>query len=194
MRVLFRDTAHGLLAWAVATVVIGAVALSIAGSSIGAASDASVSAATYATDTALRSSRPSSEANDVVRSEVFRLFSHEGGLQGDDRSYLAGVVAQQTGLPRAEAERRIDAADTSIRAGSRQSAQGVVRIGFFTALSMLIGAFIAAVAALMRRASRQARRSLIVWRRNDRGYTSLRKGHAGGVVDMLMASSPLRLL
>jgi hypothetical protein len=145
--VMFRDTAHGLLAWAVATVVIGAISLSITASSIGTASNATASVVSYAADNSLRSAKPNSYASDAVRAEVSRLLAHEGGLQGGDRDYLARIVSEQTGLPRAEAERRIEVADTSIRQAADKARKVTSAIGFFTALSMLIGAFIASVAA-----------------------------------------------
>ena len=57
--VFFRDTAHGLLAWAVATVIVAGVALS---TGMGAASTASATTASYATDRLMRSTRPAGTA------------------------------------------------------------------------------------------------------------------------------------
>src|ERR1700760_3365889 len=56
--VVFRDTAHGLLAWAVATAVVGAVTFSATSSATGAATNAATVAVANATDTLLRSGHP----------------------------------------------------------------------------------------------------------------------------------------
>ena len=52
--VVFRDTAHGLLAWAVATSFVGAVAFSTVASAGGAATSAATVAVNNAADTLLR--------------------------------------------------------------------------------------------------------------------------------------------
>jgi len=145
--VMFRDTAHGLLAWSVASVVIAAIAFSVASSAAGAASDASDSAVDYAVDSMLRPSRPGSIINPDSRAELVRALAREGGLPGGDRDYVASVVSNQTGLSRPEAQHRVDAAVASIRETADKARKSSSAIGFFTALSMLIGAFIASVAA-----------------------------------------------
>ena len=144
--VFFRDTAHGLLAWAVATVIVAGVALGATVSTAGAASGAAVTSANYATDTLMRTTRPS-DISGPERAEVVRLLSRGNDLQPDDRSYLASVVARQTGVSQQEAQQRVDTAITSIRQAADKARKVSSAVGFFTALSMLIGAFIASVAA-----------------------------------------------
>ncbi len=146
--VVFRDTAHGLLAWAVATLIVGAVALGSTVSAASSASNAAASTVSYATDTLLRTTHPENSASAAAaRAEVARLLARENGLQTDDRSYLINVVAAQTGVSPDEAQRRVDAAVTSIREAADKARKVSSALGFFTALSMLIGAFIASVAA-----------------------------------------------
>ena len=145
--VLFRDTAHGLLAWAVATTVVGAVAFATTSSATGAASTAAATAVSNATDTALRADRPNAEASAAARAEIARLLTRGSELQADDKSYLASEVAAQTGVSKPEAEQRVDAAVASIHEAADKARKASSALGFFTALSMLIGAFIACCAA-----------------------------------------------
>ena len=141
--VFFRDTAHGLLAWAVATVIVAAVAFS---TTVGVASTAAATSANYATDRLMRSARPDG-TTPSARAEVARLLSRGNELQPDDRGYLTNVVATQTGVSQQEAQQRVDTAIASIREAADKARKTSSALGFFTALSMLIGAFIASVAA-----------------------------------------------
>lgn len=146
--VVFRDTAHGLLAWAVATAIVAAVAMSATTSLVGATASAATVSVNDATDTLLRTSRPGSEgASAAVRAEITRVLARGDDLKGDDRSYLANEVAAQTGLSPAEAQQRVDAAVASIREAADKARKASSALSFFTALSMLIGAFIASAAA-----------------------------------------------
>ncbi|UAK25933.1 hypothetical protein [Sphingomonas nostoxanthinifaciens] len=146
--VLFRDTAHGLLAWAIATAIVAGVALSVAAQAVGAGSTAAASTVNYATDTLLRTIRPNTDASaGAVRAEIARLLTRGNDLQAGDKSYLASQVAAQTGLSAPEAQQRVDAAVTSIREAADKARKASSALGFFTALSMLLGAFIASAAA-----------------------------------------------
>src|SRR5580692_10437039 len=115
--VYFRDTAHGFMAWALAS-VLGAVLLaSPAGSLIsGGASGATQGAAAASrggpmdgyVDTLLRSDNPASQAagnGNETRGELLRLFtsSFRSGseLKPADREYVDKVVAARTGLSQA---------------------------------------------------------------------------------------------
>jgi|UPI0003B40E85 hypothetical protein len=144
--VLFRDTAHGLLAWAVATAVVGAVAFAATSSATNAGATAASVAVSDATDKMLRTTRPNAPATAVVRTEMAHLLAR-GDLQTDDRTYLANEVAAQAGISVPEAQQRVDAAVTTIREAADKARKASSALGFFTALSMLIGAFIACCAA-----------------------------------------------
>ena len=145
--VFFRDTAHGLLAWSVASVIVAGVAFGVASSALGTATTAASNAVGYATDTMMRSTRPDGGASAAVRAEIGRLLGRGAALQADDRTYLANTVAAQTGVSQDEAKRRVDASIASIREAADKARKVSSAMGFFTALSMLIGAFIASVAA-----------------------------------------------
>ncbi|PWK41401.1 hypothetical protein LOY55_17965 [Pseudomonas sp. B21-040] len=132
--VYFRDTAHGFLAWCVATLVtatlvVGSVSSIVsggvqAGASVvgGAASAATQAASTaagntdsdqygYFVDSLFRDDRPAAVSDDAVRGTVTRIFMRSlsnNGLTAEDRTYLAQLVAQRTNLTQADAERRVD--------------------------------------------------------------------------------------
>lgn len=144
--VLFRDTAHGLLAWALSTVIVAGVAIAATASTANAVSGAAT-AAGYATDTMLRSDRASAPGAQAIRAELGRLLTKPGPMTADDRAYVIRVVARETGVTPAVAEQRIEAATTSMREAADTARKVSSALGFFTALSMLIGAFIACAAA-----------------------------------------------
>jgi hypothetical protein len=115
--VYFRDTAHGFIAWAFAS-VLGAVLLaspasSLIGGAASVATQATASAASQAgpmdgyVDALLRSDTPAAQnagsAQDS-RGEMVRLFasSFRSGseLKPADREYVSKVVAARTGLAR----------------------------------------------------------------------------------------------
>jgi hypothetical protein len=198
--VYFRDTAHGFLAWAVATLVTAALLTSAIGSIVGggvqAASTVAAGATTAATaatagsaaigadpaasasngpvdyvvDTLFRRSpgngaAPSpdtagrSPAQDTA--EVGRIFSNVSGagpLPDEDLRYVAQLVSQRTGLPPAEAQKRV--ADqyaqlqTRLReaqAKAKTAADTARKASAYSALwlfiSLLIGAFAASLCA-----------------------------------------------
>jgi hypothetical protein len=145
--VLFRDTAHGLLAWAVATAIVGAVAFEVTTSATSGAASAAANSVSYATDTMLRSAHPNNAASAEARAEMTRLLARGDDLRAGDRTYLAQQVAAQTGLSAQEAQQRVDQAVTSIREAADTARKASSALGFFTALSMLLGAFIACAAA-----------------------------------------------
>src|SRR6202165_3592623 len=122
--VLFRDTAHGFLAWALAS-VLGAILLASAATTlIGGATSSAVQAASASqtagpmdlyVDTLLRPNNPTADntanANSgETRRELVRLFTADfrNGAEPSaaDRSYLAKVVAARTGLRQADADKR----------------------------------------------------------------------------------------
>lgn len=146
--VLFRDTAHGLLAWAVATAVVAAVALAATTSAASTATSAASVAVDNATDTLLRSAHPNGDPSAAAaRAEITRMLTRSSNLQADDKNYLTQEVAAQTGVSPGEAQQRVDAAMNSIREAADKARKASSALGFFTALSMLIGAFIACCAA-----------------------------------------------
>jgi VIT1/CCC1 family predicted Fe2+/Mn2+ transporter len=77
-----------------------------------------------------------------------------GNLSDEDRSYLANLVASRTGIAPEEAQKRVDAfiqhvKDVAARAkaAADDARKTAATAALYTALSLLIGAFIASVAA-----------------------------------------------
>jgi hypothetical protein len=161
--VYFRDTAHGFIAWALAS-VLGAVLLaSPAGSLIsGGASGATQGAAAASrsgpmdgyVDTLLRSDTPASQAagsGNESRGEMLRLFtsSFRNGseLKPADRQYVAKVVAARTGLSPADADKRVNEVVTQAKTDLDATRKATAQLAFWLTASLLLGAFCASLAA-----------------------------------------------
>jgi hypothetical protein len=152
--VYFRDTAHGLLVWAVGMVItvgfLASAAVSLAGTRAAntntGAQESALDPNTYFVDTLLRGN---SAADANQHAEVSRTFTHDmrvGTLPDGDRTYLAQVVAARSGLSANDAEQRVtlvfgEAQDAADRA---RKALGHLSLWLFVAL--LSGAFCASYA------------------------------------------------
>jgi hypothetical protein len=159
----FRDTAHGLLAWAAAS-VLGAVLLASPASSLigGTLSGATQAAANSAqsspmagyVDTLLRSDNPSAQGQQNApdpRAEMVRLFTtsfHKGNdLTAADRAYVAKLVSARTGLGQADAEKRLNDVITQVKADLDAARKAAMQLAIWLTLSLFIGAFSASLAA-----------------------------------------------
>ncbi|MBV9523880.1 MAG: hypothetical protein JO010_13860 [Alphaproteobacteria bacterium] len=177
--VFFRDTAHGFLTWATGIVISAAILASAASAVVGggvraaatAASGAAQGAANsaqsspspvdaYSVDTLFRSDHPDPNGSPAdMRAEATRILGtaiSNGDVSQADRGYLAQLVAARTGIPQADAQKRVDDAIAQVKAAeakARQAADAARKAAaagsIFTALSMLIGAFIACAAAAL---------------------------------------------
>jgi hypothetical protein len=109
-------------------------------------------------DTLFRGEKPELTPSDSdVRGETARILISgvtNGDVPAEDRTYLASMIAQRTGVPDADARKRIDdviAREKEAAVKARQAAdmarKSTAAFTIFTALSMLIGAFIASAAA-----------------------------------------------
>lgn len=174
--VFFRDTAHGFVTWALATLV-GAAVLA---SAVGAASEKGIEAAASATSSAAKGAATSvsdsvmpydvdrllrspgnaknvSEADE--KAEVTRILTKgisTGNLSAEDRDYLSKLVAARTGISETDAQKRVDdviATEKEAEVRARQAAdvarKATAATSIFMGLSMLIGAFIASAAAAL---------------------------------------------
>jgi hypothetical protein len=165
--VFFRDTAHGLFAWAFATLISAAV-LGTATTHIvgGAAAGATVAAnqtaqsinpsqvyvdRLFRTDGAAASTATAG-SNEAARAEVLRLWTSTIGenvdLTAPDRSYVARLVAAQTGLSQPDAERRVNEVVTDAKAAADRARSGAAKFAFWLTASLLFGAFAASLAAV----------------------------------------------
>ena len=154
--VFLRDTAHGFITWAVA-IVLSAFVLGTAGYSWlegGTRVEATGAAAgSYEVDKLFRSERAAPSASSgETRAEATRILARgvaEGALPPTDRSYLAHLVSEQTGLQRSRrghARRRVFA---DVQQAADRTRHAASETAIFTGLAMLIGAFIASVAAAL---------------------------------------------
>ncbi len=200
--VYFRDTAHGFLAWAMATLVTASLLTSVIGSILGAGAQAGASVAGGAVSTtatgavaagvaAAKSESSSSDSDMGVGyfvdslfrkdastatasatgttesssmapgAEVARIFANDlrtGSLSPEDTRYVGQVVAQRTGIPQADAEKRVTDTFTKVQTklkdaevAARDAADKARKASAGAALwlfvSLLIGAFVASLAA-----------------------------------------------
>ena len=183
--VFFRDTAHGLVMWAAATVLVAATLAAslfsavgsgtraVAGAASGVASGVGSAAApsddnklgmerlSYTVDRLFRGAGPvgNGQASTDPRVEAAHIVVNAwstGAVPDADRNYLAELVAARTGVSPAEARTRVDDfvasaldAQTKAKADADTARKTAAQAAIYTALSMLVGAFIASVSAAL---------------------------------------------
>ncbi len=194
--VYFRDTAHGFLAWAVATLVTASVLPSVIGAIVsggaqlgasagGAAAGVAVAGTNavksdtspnndamgmgYFIDTLFRKDMAAAAATPAAaegsgpptNAEVVRIFANDlrtGSMPSDDARYVGQLVSQRTGLPPADAEKRVTEVFTKVQAklkeaevDARDAADKARKASSYAALwlfvSLLAGAFVASLCA-----------------------------------------------
>jgi hypothetical protein len=175
----FRDTAHGFLTWAVASVLTVAVLGSAVSSVVSggahmaaglasraaqgvaqgaAASGASGEDAGYYIDSLFRSDKPDANASmgeaKTEAGHILAMGLRNGDVPGADKTRLSQLIAARTGLSQADAQKRVDdvlaqeqAAEAKVRQAADAARKATASLAFFTFFSMLIGAFVASVAA-----------------------------------------------
>ncbi|MBS0419433.1 MAG: hypothetical protein JSR66_17110 [Proteobacteria bacterium] len=174
--VFFRDTVHGFVTWAVGTLIGALLLLSAAagvaktgsetvaaaagGAAHGAASTLPDAVSSYDVGRLLRPSAPGNDPSKADgRAEVAQILGKgitEGGVSQEDRDYLIKLIAARTGVSDSEARARVDqviAAEKATALKAREAAdaarKAAASAAIFTALSMLIGAFIASASAAL---------------------------------------------
>lgn len=156
-----RDGAHGLLVWAGAAILGSVIAIGGIGAAANAVGSAAATVTTaaattaqdaidpnaYFVDTLFRADRPVDAT--IARDEAGRIFAQaalgDGVVAEEDRTYLASVVAANTGLAPAEAQTRVDQVIAKVEA-ARAKAIEAARIARNTAI---IGAFLLAASLLV---------------------------------------------
>ena len=173
--VFFRDTAHGLIAWAVGILLTTSVLAGATTKILGAATQGATAAAAQATSSQGAPSNPAdiyvdrlfrtnaapagtaptgaATGNaDATRSEVLRLWTsstRDGGeLAANDKVYVARLVAARTGMSPADAEKRVDEVVTEAKAAADNARQHAKQLEFWLTASLLLGAFAASLAAV----------------------------------------------
>ncbi|MDQ0391460.1 hypothetical protein [Labrys monachus] len=182
--VTFRDTAHGFLAWALATLLVagllGSAVTSIVGGGASAvtsiASGAAQGAANKGVDSLSNSSgyyvdmllrpaqpaagspAPAANAADARTelSHIFVMSLANGSLSASDKDEVVRLVASQTGMSQADAQKRvddvvaqIDSAKEKMKQAADEARKAGSKLALMTFLSLLIGAFIASAAAAL---------------------------------------------
>jgi len=200
--VFFRDTAHGFLAWALATLLLAGVLGSALSSAVGAGASAVTTVATgAATGAAANASAPSltdttsyfvdalfrpataaapdganvPEAAATVDAQASRILlasAASGEISAEDRTYLEQLVAARTGLPAAEAKarvdqvmQRVDAAKAQAKEAADTARKASATLALAGALSLVIGAFIAAASAALGGRLRDDEEAVLLTRR-----------------------------
>jgi hypothetical protein len=151
--VFFRDTAHGFIAWALSTVLVAVVLIAAGSMAAGAAARDTTNSAAVSADALFRSATPDANpAAGMTRMEAERIVARatvNGGLAPEDRHYLGQLVAARTGLTQADAEARVDTVVIAAKTAADDARKAASATSIITALAMLIGAFIASVAAAL---------------------------------------------
>jgi len=146
--VRFRDTAHGLLAWAVAVVLgVGLFGLATTGAKL-ANAPTEAEHATYYADELFRSSQSVQGDVKEAKSEATRIFVRAAAnrkIVDDDKNYLGHLVAARTGLSTVEAAKRVDDVVSQAQAEVEVARKAAAKASIYVFFSMLIGAFIASV-------------------------------------------------
>lgn len=149
--VYFRDTAHGVMVWAVGAVITAIMLSSAASSLVGGAAKVGGAAVTgvatagasaaaamgdkassnmssdYMVDTLFRSDRPDATGNPAQsRTEVGRILTtslSRGDMTAEDKAYVARVISQQTGVDQPTAEKRVNDMVANAKATAEKAKQ-----------------------------------------------------------------------
>jgi hypothetical protein len=152
----FRDTAHGIIAWGVAVVVSAALLASAATALIGGTAASATTGKTtdptaYVADTLYRPAKPdAAPVSADLRAEASRILAADiatNSVPAADKTYLAQSVAARTGVGADEAQKRVDTAIADARQAADTARKAARNAALFIGFSLLIGGFIAGVAA-----------------------------------------------
>jgi hypothetical protein len=157
--VYFRDTAHGLLVWAVGIVITAGFLASAAASFAGmertanannSVQDSVLDPNQYFADTLLRANGPAAEKPDASeRAEVSRTFAHDlhqGAMPDGDRAYLAQLVSARTGLSPSDSDQRVTTVFSEIQESAERARKALAHLSLWLFVALLSGAFSASYA------------------------------------------------
>src|SRR5215813_10575134 len=157
-----RDGLHGLLVWALATLLVAVIGLATAQSLTrlaapsGGQAGSSTSVAgenliAYDLDRLFRAERRPNGDLDYARAEAARILltaSSHRGMQPEDRAYLVRLTAANTGLAQPDAERRVDEVAARAKENISRARRSAVILAFTAgAAAALLGAAAAWFAA-----------------------------------------------
>jgi hypothetical protein len=168
--VYFRDTAHGFMAWASAT-VLSAALLGAAGTAIVSGATAGLSqrnnndggpAAIYvdrlfrpapaAANAAAAPATNQPAADPATRAEVARLLlaSARSGsdVSATDRAYLVQIVSARTGLAQADADKRVNDVLAQAKSDLDKARSAAAKLALWLTAALFAGALAASLAAI----------------------------------------------
>lgn len=133
-------------------------AASAAGAGQAAASDkAGMPNIDYNIGSLFRGNNATTEAGRAYRNEANTIFTHGmsgDGVSAEDRAYLISTVSREAGVSQEEAATRVDRTIAEVTALKNEAVETADKarkaasaFSIFTAISMMIGAFVASVAA-----------------------------------------------
>jgi hypothetical protein len=148
----FRDGLHGGLVWAVAVLISAFFVFATAslavrtGSAVAGATSRTTNPMDTVLDAMLRTpaGAPQSRntvASDEIRGDLTRILTSAvatGSLSAENRTYLASLIAQRTGVPQQEAEKRVDDAITAARTAADKARRAAILTGFVTAAGLIL--------------------------------------------------------
>jgi len=165
----FRDTAHGLITWAVATVasvaLLGTVTSNLTGTAargagMVAARDGGSAGLTdqlfaydYVAVSKAQGNLPNTgiardyNGDRAVAARLLGRLATRGDLATDERQNLAVIVAARTGLSLPDAEKRVATVEADARAAAETARRVGMMLSFWLAASLLAGALAASLAA-----------------------------------------------
>jgi hypothetical protein len=177
--VFFRDTAHGFVTWAVATVAVAAILVLSVAATVGGGVRAATAIASGAAQGAVGSASPGyiygmdrlfrpsdataaavAQGGSDLRAEVTHVIAQavatNGTVSDADQAYLASLVAARTGVSPDEAKMRVSEfiatandAKDKVKSAADAARKAAAKTAIFAALAMVIGAFIAAATAAL---------------------------------------------
>jgi hypothetical protein len=154
----FRDTAHGLVTWAVGVVITVSLLATAAGTMAGGTPNTGDRANTattsvydpdaYFVDRLFRTDRPGIGDRDLQQTEASRILTHVlGNASASDTNYLAQLVAARTGLNPSAAEQRVTQTIADVRQTEDEVRRATAHLLLWIFIALLAGAFCASYAA-----------------------------------------------
>jgi len=161
--VYFRDTAHGLMTWAFATVISASVLAAAATSMIGGVTQSAAQGAAsnpslvpdrnaYYVDSLFRTASPPAPADRATATTeagriLARAVTSGSAISSNDQTYLTQMVAARTGLSQAEAEKRVSDVIAQAKTAADEARKAAAKLAFWMAAALLAGALAASFAA-----------------------------------------------
>ncbi len=174
--VYFRDTAHGFLAWAVASVIgaalLGSAAAGVVNSTtFGLAQGAAIGGSSSVSDpyvdrllrpaattpspqsapSPLGAAAPATDDTTELRAELSRIFATSfrtrAEIGNDDKVYIAQAISRRTGVSQPDAERRVNEVVVQAKSAADEARKAAMKLALWMTAALFLGAFAASLAA-----------------------------------------------